>query len=317
MASRVHFEGAGATLPADNITGNGTINKVAKFTGANAIGDSIITANGTNVGIGTTSPTSKLQVSGTISSITNVENGTAQISILNSNTAPSAEQFYVGNNLGDVDLGNKRGALKLFTGVSERMRITNTGNVGIGTSSPTAQLQVNGTGATAATTALLVQNSSGTELLKTFDNGFTTLGGASAYNNYLLDLKGANTTLRLQSGQNFSNAYCGIGFTNSSNGSSLSSEIRAYRQASFNELRFVFGATHALAVHSTGQIGIGTVTPDASAILDITSTTQGLLPPRMTSAELAAIAAPAVGLQVYDTTTNNLNYFNGTVWVVL
>ena len=72
----------------------------------------VITINGTssNVGIGTTSPSTKLQVSGAISSLSSIENGTAQISILNSNTATPSEQFYVGNNLGDVDLGNKRGA---------------------------------------------------------------------------------------------------------------------------------------------------------------------------------------------------------------
>ena len=51
MASRVHFEGAGATLPSDNITGNGTINKVAKFTGASTLGDSLITDNGIEVDV--------------------------------------------------------------------------------------------------------------------------------------------------------------------------------------------------------------------------------------------------------------------------
>jgi hypothetical protein len=89
----------------------------------------LVIQGGGNVGIGTTSPSTKLQVSGTISSVSAIENGTAQISILNANTSPAAEQFYVGNNLADVDLGNKRGALKLFTGTSEKMRITSAGQV--------------------------------------------------------------------------------------------------------------------------------------------------------------------------------------------
>ena len=97
------------------------------------------------VGIGTSAPTTKLQVAGTISSSSTVENGTAQISILNANTATPAEQFYVGNNLGDVDFGNKRGALKFFTGTTEKMRITSAGNVGIGTTNPVHKLSVNGT----------------------------------------------------------------------------------------------------------------------------------------------------------------------------
>jgi hypothetical protein len=49
------------------------------------------------------------------------------------------------------------------------------------------------------------------------------------------------------------------------------------------------------------QTGIGTTSPDASAKLDITSTTKGFLVPRMTSAQKAAIASPANGLLVYQT----------------
>jgi len=63
---------------------------------------------------------------------------------------------------------------------------------------------------------------------------------------------------------------------------------------------------------ANAQIGIGTVTPNASSILDITSTTQGLLPPRMTSAQRTAIATPADGLMVYDTTLKSLYYYNST-----
>lgn len=336
--------------------------------------------------------------------------------------------------------------------------------VSIGSSSSLgARLGIKGSGATASTSALLVQNSAGTELSRIFDNGFTTLGGASVYNNYLLELKGANTLLRLQSNQNFTNAYCGIGFTNSSNGGSLSSEIRAYRRSYGNEIQIYLGsssvasfqstgqvgigetsptaklqikgsgataATSALLVQNsanldlmsvlddgqiyigsgttkfryeqanngriihtngttnlilghlsnqpititntgsyaqiktngfliggvtsannegyiktadnsrklildtngwtfadattnlirvlpTGQLGIGTVAPDASAILDLTSTTQGFLPPRMTGGEIGAIPSPSMGLMVYNTDSNNLNYFNGSVFVVL
>jgi hypothetical protein len=49
------------------------------------------------------------------------------------------------------------------------------------------------------------------------------------------------------------------------------------------------------------QVGIGTTTPDASAMLDITSTSRGLLLPRMTAAQRTTIASPANGLMVYQT----------------
>jgi len=62
------------------------------------------------------------------------EDGTAQISIYNNNVTSDAEQFFVGNNLADVDIGNKRGALKFFANsVTERMRINSSGNLLVGT----------------------------------------------------------------------------------------------------------------------------------------------------------------------------------------
>jgi hypothetical protein len=51
-----------------------------------------------------------------------------------------------------------------------------------------------------------------------------------------------------------------------------------------------------------------------SALVEMKSTTLGFLPPRMTTTQKNAIASPAAGLTVYDSTTNKLNYNNGTVW---
>lgn len=68
--------------------------------------------------------------------------------------------------------------------------------------------------------------------------------------------------------------------------------------------------------YSQNGVGIGTTSPHSSSILEINSTSKGLLIPRMTTAERTAIATPATGLQVYDTTTNSLWFYNGTVWIV-
>jgi hypothetical protein len=67
------------------------------------------------------------------------------------------------------------------------------------------------------------------------------------------------------------------------------------------------------------QVGIGTTTPNASSILDLTSSTQGLLTPRMTTVQRIAIATPADGLMVYDTDLKSFyHYGTGTnAWSVL
>jgi hypothetical protein len=62
-----------------------------------------------------------------------------------------------------------------------------------------------------------------------------------------------------------------------------------------------------------GQIGIGTTAPSANALVDITSTTKGFLPPRMTNAQRSAITATK-GLIVVNTTNNGIAYNDGTSW---
>lgn len=55
---------------------------------------------------------------------------------------------------------------------------------------------------------------------------------------------------------------------------------------------------------------------DDSAVLELYSTTQGFLPPRMTTAERDAIVSPAIGLMIFNTDTGHLETFFGTFWVV-
>jgi hypothetical protein len=74
------------------------------------------------------------------------------------------------------------------------------------------------------------------------------------------------------------------------------------------------GNHYAMLIRS-GSVGIGTATPNSSSLLDITSTTKGFLPPRLTTTQKNAIGTPAAGLQVYDTTLNQMSYYNGTTWV--
>jgi hypothetical protein len=59
---------------------------------------------------------------------------------------------------------------------------------------------------------------------------------------------------------------------------------------------------------------VGTTTPNASAALEVASTTQGFLMPRMSTVQMNSIVSPALGLMVYNTTTNSLNIYTGSTW---
>jgi hypothetical protein len=69
-----------------------------------------------------------------------------------------------------------------------------------------------------------------------------------------------------------------------------------------------------IAVNVVAQVGIGTTNPDASSMLDIQSTSEGVLIPRMLTTERTAIALPANGLLVFDTDTKSFWFYNVNVW---
>ena len=74
-----------------------------------------------------------------------------------------------------------------------------------------------------------------------------------------------------------------------------------------------FGATLTRVRFQSQTVAINSA-PDASAALTIASTTRGLLFPRMTTTQKNAIATPATGLVLYDTTLNKLAVYTGSAW---
>jgi trimeric autotransporter adhesin len=75
----------------------------------------------------------------------------------------------------------------------------------------------------------------------------------------------------------------------------------------------------AIGMIAQAQVAINTdgSSPDNSAMLDVKSTDKGILIPRMTAAEMQAIASPVAGLFVYNTTDQALYSYNGSAWVML
>jgi hypothetical protein len=161
--------------------------------------------------------------------------------------------------------------------------------LGVGTNAPSATGHFKGSGSTSATTSLLVQNSAGTELFKVSDNGAATFAGNTNVTgtlNVTQDVSFNNTVLFWNLGYQIRNTKNGLIFTGPSG-----------------------SATGALGLGMTQGTGI-----NASCILQADSTTKGFLMPRMTTTQINAIASPATGLEVYNTTLNCPCFYNGTGW---
>src|SRR5215216_231137 len=77
----------------------------------------------------------------------------------------------------------------------------------------------------------------------------------------------------------------------------------------------VLGAGQVIGQNGV-RIAVTNGVADPSAMLDIVSSSKGLLAPRMTAAQKLAIATPATGLLIYQTDgTTGFWYFNGATWV--
>ncbi len=83
--------------------------------------------------------------------------------------------------------------------------------------------------------------------------------------------------------------------------------------------QFIVNNNKRMTLHEDGGLLIGTgAVPNASAALDVDSTTKGFLPPRMTAAQRTAIASPAIGLMVYCTdATEGLWINKSTGWTFI
>jgi hypothetical protein len=78
-------------------------------------------------------------------------------------------------------------------------------------------------------------------------------------------------------------------------------------------LKVYTNGVERMRVDVSGRIGIGTTTPNNSALLDLSSTSRGFLAPRMSEAQRNAIASPATGLIIYQTDgVQGLYYFNAS-----
>jgi hypothetical protein len=101
----------------------------------------------------------------------------------------------------------------------------------------------------------------------------------------------------------------------------VSAQITLYYK-NYNAMKkcfFTLGLLLALVSQSGAQVAVNanSTPPHSSAMLDVSSTGKGILVPRMSTAQRNAIAAPATGLLVYDSTVHQFIFYNGTAWAAI
>lgn len=79
-------------------------------------------------------------------------------------------------------------------------------------------------------------------------------------------------------------------------------------------LPLTFSGSTGSTLSLDGPVAIGTKTPDASAALEVSATSKGLLPPQMSTVLRDLIASPADGLMIFNTDNLRTETFNGITW---
>ena len=352
-----------ASMPTDLTT---VVGAIRTATNGSTLANIVSFTEAGLVGFGTDTPGSKIDVhsaANTVAQFNRTGTGNSQIQHLMTGTARWTTGYV-----------NATGNYSVYDNVNAvfRINLSNTGKltIGNGDTALTGVLNVKGSGSTSATTSLLVQNSSGTTILKTTDDQVVTVEGFGGRNTIIsagnssgqgVITADTQSTLSITGGfqgiyLNFNNGTnsssvarvshnqfappgdnavdCGGGSTRWKNVYSVTTNADTYSfqgtsiitglsyaipntgiyfDTTNKRLNFYTNGTQVIRISETQNIGIGTTSPNASSKVDITSTTQGFLPPRMTTAQKNAIATPAAGLMVYDTTLNKLCVYT-TAW---
>lgn len=232
-----------------------------------------------------------------------------------------------------IEYLNNSGAVKVFTGFNNNngtefrfnnvatngyidflisstsaFRVFTSRNIGISqTTDAGYKLDVNGTARVQST--LTVTSSSSNGALSLTQN---SVGFAAQYI-YRPNVTNTIATLMFQdlkSGANSKSFSLGIGRSGDPQWTNSDFIFGFYTgSGGWQQSAKIFNASGNWAIEN------GTATSDiTTAILQVNSTTKGFLPPRMTNAQMLAIATPAAGLVVYDTTNNKHCGYNGTAW---
>jgi hypothetical protein len=284
-AARLHVVGSGST----------STTWTAQFHNSAGNNNALMIRDDGNVGIGTYSPGAKLQVNGSTSDNT--------ATALRASNSSNQNLFDVRND-GQLGIGtlNFWYSYNDATGVATRVA---TGGL--------MRISYGAIGATGSGYGLFVANGQITNRDYTsgdgggfrLGEGYAPTSGTGTYNSFLI-----GGTINQTGGAN--------GITRGILISPTLTSAADYRAIQFNNNSGwgIYGADTAKS-YFAGNVAIGTTSQNASSAFEVASTTQGILFPRMTTAQRNAITTPADGLVIYNTTDNKLQVRAAGAWVDL
>jgi hypothetical protein len=240
-----------------------------------------------NIGLDTDTPGSKFDVhsaANTIAQFNRTGTGNSQIQHLMTGTARWTTGFV-----------SATGNYSIFDNVNSlfRTNLSNTGllTIGNGDTALTAVFNVKGTGSTTSTRSIRVDNSTSNNIFNVYDTGLVEARTGNIFQSIVIN----PAVPQISGGQGGL-----ITFSSTINRTTITDQaVFITASVSLDNIR-------------VGGIGINCTLVSNSFSID--STTQGFLPPRMTTAQKNAIVTPAAGLMVYDTNLNKLCVRTAAAW---
>jgi len=258
------------------VRGGSTSSQNALVVQNNTGGDLFNVRSDGNVGIGTSSPEAPIDAEGSAALVANFNSTDANggyVRFQNSGTSigdiGAGAAVLSGGTAGDFGITSRSGNLVLGTGTTERMSIDSSGNVGIGTSSPTQKLHLVGSG----DTMMLVNDG-------TYNSFFGTISGQTRVSNDntipIVFATNSAERMRIDASGNLNFDYNAVGgrYLNLNTSSAGDGHIILQRNSA-NKWQITSGLTNALQFYnytagsesmritSAGNVGIGTSSPDS------------------------------------------------------
>lgn len=291
--SRALTQGNGISITAGAPQGNITVALANSF----AVSGSITASNIDGI-IGATTP-----AAGSFTNITGSANAVIEVTD-NTNAALRVTQLGTGNALLVEDSANPD---------STPFVVDSEGRVGVGGTPSAGQNIALSKAITGATTSYGILSSgviqsdvtSNAYYFRTTANTVASAFTLTAISHYYA------TQATIGAGSTVTNQY---GFITQSSITGATNNFGFYSNIASGTNRYNFYANGTATNYFAGSVGVGTAAPDASALLDVQSTTKGVRMPNMTTTQKNAIASPAAGLMVFDTTLAKLCVYTGAAW---